>query len=524
MGTHGSLLRGLESTLRSPMFEGRFGRLFRGLRPASFGNTDTETSDNLMALGKHMEADPDPPKDGADEEESGIPALYTYLGQFIDHDLTFGPEGSFQKQRDPDALVDFRTPAFDLDCVYGRGPGDQPYLYQDDGKSFLLGSAIGGGGDPNAVDLPRNSAKPARALIGDPRNDENVIVSQLHGLFLRFHNRLLADHPGMTFEEAQQQLQRHYQYVILHDFLPNIIDTDVLNELKTHGRFDWNKLYFYNPKNSPFMPIEFSTAAYRFGHSMVRPDYRLNDNDQTLLAIFAPTADKDLRGKDAMNPIRGIDWGRFIDVDIRAYGGDDGTDEERKRRLQFAYRIDTSLVNPLAKLPPNVVSNPPISLPQRNLLRGWDLGLPSGQAVARAMGVRVLHDDEILIGKALDHPEDEDVPKTITEVGQELKTDVFKRNCPLWTYILAEAMQHPALVNIPVAVPASGKPVQITTPRLGPVGGRIVAEVFLGLMFGDSSSLLRTDPTWTPESGANYRLRDFVLYALGRPPASTATA
>src|SRR5215831_1571531 len=333
MGTHGSLLRGLESTLRSPMFEGRFGRLFRGLHPASFGTTDTETSNNLMALGQHMEALPDDPHDGADEEESGIPALYTYLGQFIDHDLTFGPEGSFQQQRDPDALVDFRTPAFDLDCVYGRGPDDQPYLYQDDGKRFLLGTAIGGGGDPHAVDLPRNGATPARALIGDPRNDENVIVSQLHGLFLRFHNRLLVDNPSMTFEQAQQQLQRHYQYVILHDFLPNIIDADVLNDLKTHGQFDRLKLSFYNPKNSPFMPIEFSTAAYRFGHSMIRPGYRLNDNDQTLLAIFAPTAEKDLRGKDAMNPMRGIDWGRFIDVDRRAYGDDKGTAEERKRRL-----------------------------------------------------------------------------------------------------------------------------------------------------------------------------------------------
>lgn len=515
MGTHGSLLRGLESTLRSPMFEGRFGRLFRGLHPASFGTTDTETSNNLMALGQHMEALPDDPHDGADEEESGIPALYTYLGQFIDHDLTFGPEGSFQQQRDPDALVDFRTPAFDLDCVYGRGPGDQPYLYQDDGKRFLLGTAIGGGGDPHAVDLPRNGATPARALIGDPRNDENVIVSQLHGLFLRFHNRLLVDNPSMTFEQAQQQLQRHYQYVILHDFLPNIIDADVLNDLKTHGQFDRLKLSFYNPKNSPFMPIEFSTAAYRFGHSMIRPGYRLNDNDQTLLAIFAPTAEKDLRGKDAMNPMRGIDWGRFIDVDRRAYGDDKGTAEEQKRRLQFAYRIDTSLVNPLAHLPPNVAANPPISLPQRNLLRGWDLGLPSGQAVARAMGVPVLHDDEIFIGKALDKPAGVDVPKTITEVGQALKTDVFTRNCPLWTYMLAEAMQHRAKVDIPVVGPSG----QITTPRLGPVGGRIVAEVFLGLMFGDSSSLLRTDPTWTPASGADYRLRDFVLYALGRPPA-----
>src|SRR5213079_2810653 len=119
---------------------------------------------------------------GKDDEESGIPALYTYLGQFIDHDITFDPASSLQKQNDPDALTDFRTPAFDLDNVYGRGPSDQPYLY-DDGPTFLLGDKIGGGGDPNARDLPRNNATPARALIGDPRNDENTIISQLQGLF-----------------------------------------------------------------------------------------------------------------------------------------------------------------------------------------------------------------------------------------------------------------------------------------------------------------------------------------------------
>src|ERR1041385_5576191 len=123
-----------------------------------------------MALGEQMESDPDDPKDGADEEESGIPALYTYLAQFMDHDLTFGPEGSFQKQRDPDALVDFRTPAFDLDCVYGRGPGDQPYIY--DGDKFFAGDSLTGG-TAGATDLLRNP-KNGRAIIGDPRNDENT--------------------------------------------------------------------------------------------------------------------------------------------------------------------------------------------------------------------------------------------------------------------------------------------------------------------------------------------------------------
>ena len=459
-----------------------------------------------------MEAPLDNPFDGADPEESGIPALYTYFGQFIDHDLTLGPEGSFQKQRDPDALVDFRTPAFDLDCVYGRGPDDQPYLFANDGKSFLLGNAISGGSAAHAFDLPRNGADPARALIGDPRNDENSIVSQLQGLFLGFHNRLLAENPGMTFEQAQHRTQRHYQYVILHDFLPTIIDGGVLSALQTNGHFDQHKLQFYHPKNSPFMPVEFSTAAYRFGHSMIRPGYRLNN--QHLLAIFAPAKENDLRGKYAMDPTRGIDWGRFIDTDIRPYDGAANSTAQQDR-LQFAYRMDTSLVNPLAHLPASIAGNPPPSLPQRNLLRSFSLGLPSGQAVAQAMQVPVLDDAQILIGKAVDTPDPAEPAVPILSISSS-----FKGNCPLWTYILAEAALHQA--NVPLT--ATGGPATITTPRLGPVGGRMVAEVFLGIMFGDSSSLLRTHPTWTPKSGPNYRLRDFVLYATGQPAAMTAGA
>src|SRR5438552_11265277 len=173
---HGLPLRGLMSSGRSASFNGRFGRMFRSLPPAHFGGGDAESIANLQALGAAMSPTlDDPPKDGPDDEESGIPALYTYLGQFIDHDITFDPASSLQKQNDPDALVDFRTPAFDLDSIYGRGPDDQPYLY-DGNDGFLLGTALTGG-DPGAKDLPRNVATPARALIGDPRNDENSIVS-----------------------------------------------------------------------------------------------------------------------------------------------------------------------------------------------------------------------------------------------------------------------------------------------------------------------------------------------------------
>ena len=489
--------------------------MFRSLPAAKYGSDDARSRTNLMKLGDLMTSSFDPPKDAPDPEESGIPALYTYLGQFIDHDITFDPMSSLVKHTDPDALTDFRTPAFDLDNIYGRGPDDQPYMY--DGRKFLLGDKIGAGSDPNAQDLPRNNADPRRALIGDPRNDENSIVSQLQGLFLRFHNRTVKDHPEIDpqtdFEKLQQIVRFHYQFVVLNDFLPRIVHSSVLADLKTGGHFDSLKLKFFHWKNLPFMPVEFSVAAYRLGHSMIRPGYRLND--AVLLPIFPVSKKIDppdgiadgLTGFRAMDPARGIDWGRFIDVDIRSYGVDNQPpDDPTKKRLQFAYRIDTSLVTPLSDLPPSVAANPP-SLPQRNLIRSFELGLPSGQNVARAMRVTPLKDDEITIGKAVDSPGPGDVIGTIASLPA---LSVFKGNCPLWTYILAEAARNQEPVKIPVLEDKT-----ITTPRLGPVGGRIVAEVFLGMMFGDKNSLLNLEPHWQPLSGQNYKLRDFVKYALG---------
>jgi hypothetical protein len=490
--------------------------MFRSLSAARYGKNDADSRANLMTLGSKMTSSFDPPKDGNDPEESGIPALYTYLGQFIDHDITFDPMSSLMQQSDPDALTDFRTPAFDLDNVYGRGPSDQPYLY-DNGRTFLLGDKIGGGHDPKAQDLARNNANPRRAIIGDPRNDENSIVSQLQGLFLRFHNRTVADNPALDFPSLQQIVRFHYQWVVLHDFLPRVVHSSVLDKLKSAGQFDRTKLKFFHWKHEPFMPVEFSVAAYRLGHSMIRPGYRLNDNDNNLLPIFpvAPNTIPDfpagfpigLDGFKAMDPTRGIDWGRFIDVDIRSYGTDNPADATTKQRLQFAYRIDTSLVTPLSVLPPSVASDPPPSLPQRNLIRSFELGLPTGQDVARAMHQPVLADKDISIGKAVDNPAPGDVLGPINSIKG---LEAFKGNCPLWTYILAEAFHNQEPVKIPVTEDKT-----ITTPRLGPVGGRIVAEVFLGLMFGDNNSFLNLDPNWQPAAGPAYALKDFIKYALG---------
>jgi hypothetical protein len=520
---HGKPLRGLMSTPKSSSFQGRFGRMFRSLPAATYGKTDAASREALMTLGAAMTSSFDPPKDGFDGEESGIPALYTYFGQFVDHDITFDPMTTLIQHSDPDALTDFRTPALDLDNVYGRGPGDQPYMYDNGGPKFLLGDEL----DNGARDLPRNSANPRRALIGDPRNDENSIVSQLQGLMLRFHNRVVDDNDKLEFPALQRIVRWHYQWVVIHDFLAKIISAPVLDALKTNGKFDKTKLKFFHWKNDPFMPVEFSVAAYRLGHSMIRPGYRLNDDDTTLLPIFPippntipaiPKGISDgLTGFQEMAKNRGIDWGRFMDLegDVRAYGGDPDTtkpaDAEMKRRLQFAYRIDTSVVTPLSVLPNTVVSDPPPSLPQRNLIRAFELGLPTGQDVARAMGVVPLDDSEIVIGKAVDSPSGDDVLGKLSDLPQ---LSPFFGKCPLWTYVLAEAARTKA--SLPASV-IGGK--QITTPQLGPVGGRIVAEVFLGMLFGDKDSFLSADPHWIPtirNKGTDFALRDVVAYALGK--------
>ena len=504
-GNHGSPPRGLAAA-RSPLFQGRFGRMFRNLSAAQFGKTEADNLANLAALADAMKGGDDPPKDGADAEESAIPALYTYFGQFVDHDITFDPVSVLTKMQDPDGLVEFRSPALDMDNVYGRGPNDQPYMY--DGLKFRLGEPLAGDGVVGVTDLPRFAG---RALIGDPRNDENSIISQLQGLFHRFHNRMVDDNPGLSFEKIQERVRFHYQYVILNDFLPRIISATVLDSLKTAGRYDRSKLKFFHWKNTPFMPVEFSVAAYRLGHSMVRPGYRLNNAADMLLPIF-PTTDSPigLTGFQTMAAGRAIDWGRFIDVGaLRPYGAA-GNVADNRQRLQFAYRIDPSLVNPLSNLPPNVASDPPPSLGLRNLQRGWRLGLPTGQAVAKAMNLPIIPDAKLLINKAVDKQDDGVKLQPIDKVAN----GAFAGNCPLWVYILAEA----SLNGKAVAVPAAGAPATVNTPQLGPVGGRIVAEVMLGLMFGDGSSMLSLDPGWAPVTGTGFKLKDMVAHALMQGP------
>ncbi len=495
---HGDAHRGLEPSLRSTLFEGSYGRMFRTLPAAK------HTEKGLKNLAKAMIAKtvPLPAVLPAfdPEENPGIDAGYTYLGQFIDHDLTFDPASSLQKQNDPDGLVDYRTPRFDLDSLYGRGPADQPYLYASDGKRMLLGRVLSGVDDVIIRDLPRlvpestqDSAISARALIGDPRNDENVIVAQLHSTFIQFHNRMCDLMPDATFAQVQRQVRWHYQWIVLHDFLPKIVGQDMLHQILPHLntgesiRQTKPLLHYFFWRNDPFIPVEFSVAAYRFGHSMVRPFYQLNKNLPFLFPIFnakKTVQEEDLIGFRAFPDNWAIDWDLFFGPS-QVFGDN---------RVQKSYRIDTSLADPMGNLPLQVVPQIP-SLAERNLLRGLRMGLPSGQDVARFMGIAPFKDKDLRIGKAVK----KEAKLSVDNIDPE-----FRENTPLWTYILAEAQQL-ALEN--------------NQAHLGPVGGRIIAEVFVGLLLGDSHSFLHLDPNWTPHpklmANGQFTMREFVRFAQG---------
>jgi hypothetical protein len=424
-----------------------------------------------------------------DEENLAIDSGYTYVGQFIDHDLTLDPRpNDLTTPIDPNTLTNSRTPAFDLDSVYGGGPDASPQLYQPDKMHMKLGAPLTGSAtDSHAVDVPRDAAS-GQALLGDPRNDENRIVSQMHTIFLRFHN-LIVDrtnkaHPDWSdrqvFEDSRRQVRNYYQIAVFTDFLPTIISRDAFSSSGIGGgnRPSFPRLQFFNPCKLG-MPVEFSVGAYRFGHSMVRPIYRLNTTVPVRLPVFTLTGDptKDLAGFRPSPSNFAIDWNFFflMQGQTRQVG-----------KPQPAYKMDNSLVFPLSLLPVGDAGSGPTSLSERNLLRSEQLGLPSGQAVASAYGVAPLRDDQILIGKATGDAED---TMAITSVARS-----FAGKAPLWTYVLAEATS--MAYNVHDGHIDGG---QIAPMKLGPVGGRIVAETFGGLLLADSKSILY-DPSFQQDN------------------------
>jgi hypothetical protein len=485
--------------------------MFRRLRAARFSEPALHALATLMIA--PSEASPTPETEVDNEENQGIAAGFTYLGQFIDHDLTFDPASSLMKQNDPEALVDFRSPQLDLDSIYGRGPDDQPYLYEADGRHLQLGRRLTGNPtDLNTRDVPRHISESggangrARALIGDPRNDENVIVSQLQATMLRFHNKLSDEHADKSFAAVQQLVRWHYQWVVLHDFLVTIVGRDMVQSILPHlesGKSvldDPPRLLFYRWRHNPFIPIEFSAAAYRFGHSMVRPIYRLSttlgtdppppgDPVNGRQLIFHPEDDtQSLNGFRAFPSIWAIEWNLFFDMG-------DHLPNVGVKRLQRAYKIDTSLVNPLGLLPSSFgFPGDRRSLAERNLLRGLSMGLPSGQDVARAMGEEVIGDDDLRVGKATEESQPTNPKLVDINFGKE-----FVANAPLWFYVLAEAQQMFKKDSTPI--------------RLGAVGGRIVAETFIGLLLADPHSFLSQSPDWAPNSTRTFTMADLIKKA-----------
>jgi hypothetical protein len=505
---HGTWWDRIKNVPLDEVMEGRFTRLFHDLRPAIFPQADLELLANEMTA--EPEDKPTPETEDDPEENRGIAAAYTYLGQFADHDITLDPTSQLRKSLSREqlkALVNFRTPRFDLDNLYARGPDDQPYMYQPDGLHMLLGEPMSGNPfDPAAVQLPRGPN--GRALIGDPRNDENRIVAQLHAIFLRFHNRV-ADHLGTdaTLQDVRQQVRWHYQWMLVNDFLPTVVEAATYESVFPDPFAPMTKI----PKLAnglELMPVEFSVAAYRFGHSMIRPQYRLNTTVERR-PIFSANADDaaDLGGFRPIPVDWAIDWQFFIDLEHgAAAAAADPLFDPIGRKPQKSYKIDTSLVSPLRNLPARVASDPSI-LALRNLERGATFELPSGQEVAKALDVQPIPDNELVIGKATA----DDPKRPIADIAAG-----FAGNAPLWAYVLSEA-QVTSWNNADPDLAKDDIPI-----RLGPVGGRIIAEVFAALLRGDPTSYLHAEPGFGPIAAFSHEgtfgLAELINVAMGRTP------
>jgi hypothetical protein len=464
---------------RDPV-KGRFGRMFPGLLAC-------EVSDGAIEELVAWMGDPSRSQAG----NPLVPAGFTYLGQFVDHDITYDPTSKRDQDVDPEALVNFRTPRLDLDSLYGSGPVVHPFMYdwkdsKPAGTRLLVGHNKVDDGE-EIDDLPRNDQ--GRALIGDARNDENTIISQLHLLFIRFHNAVVdrlvgdgeLDKRDELLDRAQQIVRWHYQWIVVHELLPLVVGRKTAEDVlprPAEGAKPEVQRKFFRWRGEPFIPVEFSGAAYRFGHSMVRADYGL----KRIPASFAVTKvaehtlplTPDLGGFDRLREGLVIDWERFF-----ALPG-------VQPSPQVSQKIDTAIVKPLFELQGEDPAEQ--ELPRRNLQRGRALGLPSGQDVACVMHEQPLTEDELAL---------ENMP---------LSREELKRSAPLWYYILCET----ARVTDGKGRPKPGR-------HLGPVGGRIVAEVLAGLLEADQSSYLHSDPPWKPELGTEgkFTMADLVRTAQG---------
>lgn len=389
-------------------------------------------------------------------EDSSIPSGYTYLGQFIDHDIDRDATSSLDFEQNAAKILNFRSPRLDLDSVYGLGPAIQPFLYdKSDRIKLLIGKNKSGSKN---LDLPRT--QDGTAIIGDPRNDENILVAQTHLAFLKFHNavidRFRIEQPNLSddavFELAKEAVTLHYQWVVINDFLKTIADEDIVNQTFLNGN-----QYFVQRSGYPrkmIMPVEFSVAAYRFGHSMVRDTYKMNDiqiRNTDFMDIFRLTG--------ARLPSEFIiDWTKFFKIESNFQGN-------------FARKIDTNLAEPLSDLPEGSGLAPIMKfLAKRNLVRSMALGVPTGQAMATFFE-RAIMPAHVLLENA--NPQ-------ATEALQQ-NNGFLQNNTPLWYYILKES-----------EVRDNGK--------LGEIGSLILAETFYRMLKLDKKSIINKS-SWRPFLG-----------------------
>jgi hypothetical protein len=448
----------------------------------------------------------------APSAQSQIPAGFTYLGQFIDHDLTFDKTSvTFGAFITPALLVQARSPSLDLDSLYGAGPADpeSAKFYEADGLHLKMGNTVAAFGDAGRpkTDLPRvgtgsNNAAKRKALIPDPRNDENLAVAQTHLAMIRFHNRVVDTLPGTVpaaqkFATARDLVVRHYQWMIRTDYLPRIVKRKPIDDVFKNGRKAFE--VGATPTDVPTMPIEFSVAAFRLGHSMIRDAYNWNKNFDagggTLDFLFTFSGLSGDLGGNLKLPANWIaDFRRFYDFG-EAARADLVVPAAKFNR---AMRIDTKLTNPLAQLReqtlglPNVPANDPrLNLAFRNLTRARMVKLATGQQMQRFLKNKGV----VMSGLTKAQIRDGNGGATLDSLTATQR-DAALKNTPLWFYLLREA--------------------ELNNGKLRGVGGRIVAETIHRAMEGSTSSIVR-DPAWRPTLGPDsktFRMVDLLLFAF----------
>jgi hypothetical protein len=444
-------------------------------------------------------------------ETSKIPSGFTYLGQFLDHDLTFDKTNvMLGTSISPTQLLQARSPSLDLDSLYGAGPQDPESVkfYAADGMHLKVGKTDAADGIPakTGFDLPRGAGSSAKAkrkaIIPDPRNDENLAVAQTHCAMIRFHNRVLDSLPASVpanqrFAQARELVTKHYQWMVRHDYLPRICRPNAVDSVFNHGR----KVFEVGvtPADVPTMPIEFSVAGFRLGHSMVRAAYNWNkifdDGFGTLDLLFTFSATSgDLGGGERLPSNWIADFRRLYDFS-----------EANRANLTVpaakfnnAKAIDTHIVDPLRNLRPQSFGgsgiprdDPRRNLAFRNLTRARMVNLATGQQMAALMKSRGLNIPKLGKSKVRDG----NGGVSLGSLTQKQRTALLN-DTPLWFYVLREA--------------------EFNGGQLKGVGARIVAETFHRAIEGSQFSIVR-DPAWRPTLGPNnttFRMVDLLLFAF----------